>query len=469
MTEEVNVNILISISYVLVAVLAFYILTTFQIIEKEITNYRNDIIVFYSNIQNNTSNLKKNINQDINKIEDKQNLFELNTRKSVDKRIGTFENSLENIKNLITGLHENIRHVENSICGIKEKNRMTVEKNKSIEEKISCLGSSIEILNNKIGNEENKNLVDKKINLIEQTICQYREILREINQTVQINKNTENTESKIFLEKVQLIERQIKQIFGKISSIEKNNFNTGNEINLLGQNIQKLSDEITLIEKHSDNVSENLSENLSDITSSSTLNLEVKNFINIPDENSINYNLSSNLAEEDDIYEKYNKVQREHYKKKIIKLIEEEKIIIQNHKEIEIRFKTKYPTKIIQCPHGFSSVTVDSFGQIKDCKNTLHLLSFNYSNSKKLIEIVFCKYFIKYLDLESNYNYYINNRPNQYLNIIRFDVKNDIPILKDDCIEYIEVENECLKGIYYVMMKRKKILERFNNTYSKLI
>ncbi len=477
---EISINVLISLSYVLVGILAFHVLSTFFIIEKEINKSSNDIIIFYSDTLNKLNNIEKKINDKLNAIEEKQNLFESNTKRSVDKRIGTFENSIENIKQSINVLYDNTKQIESTINMLREKNKITIEKNKSIEEKLSYLNSNIEIFKNKtqiISNNENEITESKannlnQINLLEQKINQHVEILGNLSESLQKHKLEQLNEIKSYLEKVQLVERQIKQIFGKINSIEKNNSSIGTEINLLGLNIQKLSDEINSIDK-----TETISENISEITSStySTVNLDAQTNKSLSDENSVQTVQSvksgelNNFVNEYDLYEKYNQVQREHYIKKIINMIQEEKIMIQSHKEIEIKFKTKYPNKPINCPHGFSTVVIDGDGNVKDCRNTLHLLTFNYLNSKKLIEIIFCKYFFKYLDLESNFNYYINNRPTQNLNIIRFDVKNEIPIMKDNCVEYIEVENECLKGIYYVMLKRKKVLERFNHTYSKLI
>ncbi len=481
---EISINVLISLSYILVGILAFHVLSTFFIIEKEINKSSNDIIIFYSNTLNKLNNVEKKINDRLDDIEEKQKLFESNTKKSVDKRIGIFENFIENIKTSINGLFDNTKQIESNLNSLREKNKITIEKNKSIEERISYLNSNMEILKNKqttTSENNNKTLESNsdnsnQINLLEQKINLHVETLGNLTELIEKYKLEHFNEIKSYLEKVQLVERQIKQIFGKINSIEKNNSSIGTEINLLGVNIQKLSDEINSIDK-----TESISENISEITTSSTystVNLTTQTNKGLSDENSVQSVQSvqsiqsaqlSNLVNEDDLYEKYNRVQREHYIKKITNMILEEKTIIQQHKEIEIKFKTKYPTKPINCPHGFNTVVIDGDGHVKDCRNTLHLLTYNYLNSKKLIEIIFCKYFFKYLDLELNFNYYVNNRPTQNLNIIRFDVKNEIPIFKEDCVEYIEIENECLKGIYYVMLKRKKVLERFNHTYSKLV
>lgn len=450
---------LICISFILTAFLAVYVTFILYMIEKSIQKSENRIKNILANSDQYLTDKMKSIDLTINE-------FKVNTHKNIDKRFGNMEKTLEGYLNLITGITNQCREHTDELCKIREKIKLTIGKNKIIEEKIDSFisTSNYDNLNNIIKSTENINL---KIDKIETVLDKLQEDIIDI-QNLKINfesfRSTNDSKHNKVIEQINLLNNSYKSFRDKISNLEKkykltegyvknNDFDKViEEINVIKLNFQKINDELTTIEK--------MSEITSDSISIDTRNLDENKK---RDENKKDIDKSDLNLVEENIYKLFNLSQKDYYIKIIKRLIQKDISLIESHKNIETKFKEKFPEKEINCPDGFSPFIIYPDGKMISNDDSLHLLSINYKNSRKFIEIVFCKYFIDLIDVNKNYPYYIGGLEDS-LFINRFNIDINMVALEDD-VPFIEYENYCLKGIYYVLNKRIRILERFNNSY----
>ncbi len=457
-----TINQLIAISFLLSAFTILYVTTILYLFEKSIKKnqeYYKDLIG-----KSNTIFFEK-----LNKIESDIKDFESNTKKSIDKRFGLVHRTLEDNQKYIEGLYNQNRDNSFEISKIREKMKVTIGKNKSLEDKIESIinqeffniqnkEDSNNLENKKDDNDSEKVLIlENKLNSITDKLYNLTDELKSTKEFIDLVESKYNKNN----EMNKYIENQIKTLYGRFNSIDKKTKPFENyvkneqidkiifEIDNLKSNFQRLSDEITLEEK--------ISEITMDSNSIQTkiLNTEVTEQKNIKQ--------SNNIQSLDNIYELFNNSQKEYYINKIKELINSEKILIDECKEIEKNFKEKYPSSHFNFPDGFCSLKINQFGEVTPSSDTLHLLTYNYNNSNKLIEIVFCKHFIEHIDLDKNFHYYVNNQQVELIEITKFNIRPDIPLIISNDSDFVELENYCLKGIYYIMQRRKIILERFNN------
>jgi hypothetical protein len=458
---------LLPISFFLIAFLTIYISYIFYLLEKGIKKIETNHQIQIYELKN---KFEKNYNDLIVKFEE----FELNTKKNLDKRFSQTDKNIENLNQLIRGLtSENIEQ-NNEIGKIREKIKITVGKNKILEEKVENVENAMTTLNpeNFLRIEDKTNNLDMKLsdynnkNLeLKEKLILYEEnyaLIKPMNESVnRLMENIKSTNSKIgSLERKYNNQTTLSQEYVKNSELDKVMF----EIDNIKTSVQKISDEITLSEK------------ISDITSDSC-STDTKNYLEEPKEKNIQITEESvNKFNPNDLYKLYNISQKEYYVEKISKLIHDEIVLIETHKNIEKKIKEKYPDRALMVPTGFNILLIGLNGMIEPNPNSLHLLSSNYRTTGKQIEIIFCKNFIKTLEsinFNLNINYYVNKEPDSGLELYKFNIPNDIPINMDNDFDsesnYLEMENQCLKGIFYIMIKRKESLERFNFIYKTFV
>ncbi len=449
---------LICISFILIAFIVVYVTFIFYIIEKSIYKSENRIKMIIANSDQCLTDKMKSIDLTIND-------FEINTRKNIDKRFGNMEKTLEGYLNLITGLTNQCREHTDELCKVREKFKLTIGKNKLIEEKIDSIIdiSNNESINNIIRTIEITNVKMDGLEAIVNKLTEYIDDIKNIKKNFESDGQTNNSKYDKVIEQITLLNNSNKSFKDKINNLEKkykltegyvknNDFDRViEEIDLLKLNFQKINDEMTIMEK------------MSEITSDS-ISIDTKNL----DENIKNVDNNDLNLSEQNIYKLYNLSQKDYYIKIIKKLIQKDTSLVELHKDIETKFKEKYPGKEINCPDGFSQFILSSDGEKISNPDSLHLLSTNYKNSRKFIEIIFCKHFIDLIDIKKNYPYYVSGGQDDTLFINRFNVNIDMIALEDE--EPVnEYETYCLKGIYYVLNKRIKTLERFNNSYKIFI
>lgn len=417
------------------------------------------IIYFIQNrIKNILANLDQCLSEKMKSIYVIINEFEVNTRKNIDKRFSNIEKTLEGYLNLISGLTNQCREHTDELCKLREKIKLTIGKNKLIEEKIDSFISisNYESLDGAIKLTEN---VNKKLYELEIIVNKLQEGIID---TISFNKNLDYNNSLFdskhnkIIEQINLMNNNNKSLRDKINNLEKKYKSTEcyvknneldkivEEIDILKLNFQKINDELTTMEK--------MSEITSDSNDTKNLDEHKKSIVDI--------NIESH---EQNIFKLYNSSLKDYYIKIITILIKKDVELIELHRNIENKFKEKYPDKQIACPDGFCQNLISSEGYVLPNPKSLHLLSNNYKNSRKFIEIIFCKYFIHMIDIQKNYQYYISEFEDDIL-INNFNISLDMVMIEDD-EPLNEFENYCLKGIYYVLNKRIKTLERFNNSY----
>lgn len=455
-----TINQLISISFLLSVIILLYVTVILNYLQR--------------NIKKNEDNYKDLISKStsiffdkLNKIELDNKEFELNTKKNIDKRFGFVDKTIESYQQYIERLNNQNRENLFELGKIREKIKVTIGKNKTIEDKLNS------IINEKIYKVDSESIIndsEKLTNLNDK----FNSIIDEIKlfrESVDLSEAKHNKNNEImmnsFNELKKHIENQIKTLYGRFNSIDKKtkpieNYAKSEELNKiifeidnLKSNFQRLSDEITLEEKISEITIDSVSTQTKILNRNTSEKTEdnIKNF----EDSKINF------------YQIYNNSQKEYYVHKIKELISQEKILIDECKEIEINYKEKYPSSHFNPPDGFCSLKINQHGEIFVSSDTLHLLTHNYNNSNKLIEIVFCKYFIDLIDLDKNFHYYVNNQNVDILEISKFNIRPDIPLIISNDSDFVELENYCLKGIYYIMQRRKIVLERFNTVNKKIL
>lgn len=149
----------------------------------------------------------------------------------------------------------------------------------------------------------------------------------------------------------------------------------------------------------------------------------------------------------------------------INKLLDKEYEYFETINKITYNFSINNPNMLIPLPDGFNSIYLDMDGITKIKLNTLHLLSYNYLNTNKFIETVLIKYFIDKIDVNTFSYYNINSQSCDSMLLYKFDIKTDIPFISPDLLEFIILETQCLRGIYYVFIARQLCLERFISTF----
>ncbi len=370
-----------------------------------------------------------------NSIHVKQNDFELNTKKFVEKKINLLEKSIDtqkfHINNFIEYQKENTQYTNS----LREKNKLNYEKIKSLEKNYKDIGTTISEL--KIIDKTNCNNID---NSDKQKVINFEQI-----------NNLEKTILTLQL-KINMIENKTNLIIEENTVLKKNN-------NYYKKEYNNITNKINLItEQHKENkklITELIIKNiLDDIISK--INFENKVLLNnnecIDQIISKNFHLSEQLRFINDIS----------------KLISEEHILFEQYFVIKKCLEQKNINSNYILPDGFNVYYIEN-GNIFTKENTLHLLSCNYRTTIKFIEIVFCKFFIDKINIDKYSQFYINQARPKTLMIHRHDIKSETPIIPENSIEFTFLENHCLRGIFYVFIKRKLSLQRFIDTYNKIL
>lgn len=414
----------------------FLIITTIKVFLKCLVTY---LLIrhFNSEIKSFTEYIELKISSFSSFVIETQKEFEYNTKKYLEKKVSILENTVNRLNEQLTYIIQ--KNKENTIefDKFKEKNKINYEKYKLLEKKITMLENillnpksvvnpepvqitiqDIDILNVVRLLSEKNELLEKKIEEKDdniQLILSRLEILE--------NKNS------VFNKKFSIIER-------KISSLEKENI----EIKKKNSDLEKM----LIIKDVIDNVIEDV----------------------IKISNKSSQTITDCFITKNSLSEIFHNQEQKRYIKTIDTLLEQEKILIKRYCELWIKFN-KVKGKSLIFPDGFNTLYYDD-GKIKIKDNTLHLLSKNYIHTNRLIEIVFAKFFIDKINKDL-LQFYINDKNPKILLVHRFDIRTDIPIVCNDDIELLNLENQCLRGIYYVMIKRKTSFERFLSTYETII
>ncbi len=409
----------------------FLIITTIKVFLKCLVTY---LLIrhFNSEIKSFTEYIELKISSFSSFVIETQKEFEYNTKKYLEKKVGILENTINILNEQLAYIIQ--KNKENTIefDKLKEKNKINYEKYKLIEKKITVLENILPNPKSIVNPESIQNIdifsviriLSEKNELLEKKVEEKDDNIQLILTRLEILEN----KNSVFNKKFSIIER-------KISSLEKENIELKKKNDL---------EKIFIIKDVIDSV--------------------INDVIKISNKSS--QTITDCFITKNSLSEIFHNQEQKRYIKTIDTLLEQEKILIKRYCELWIKFN-KVKGKSLIFPDGFNTLYYDD-GKIKIKDNTLHLLSKNYIHTNRLIEIVFAKFFIDKINKDL-LQFYINDKNPKILLVHRFDIRTDIPIVCNDDIELLNLENQCLRGIYYVMIKRKTAFERFLSTYETII
>ncbi len=409
----------------------FLIITTIKVFLKCLVTY---LLIrhFNSEIKSFTEYIELKISSFSSFVIETQKEFEYNTKKYLEKKVGILENTINILNEQLAYIIQ--KNKENTIefDKLKEKNKINYEKYKLIEKKITVLENILPNPKSIVNPESIQNIdifsviriLSEKNELLEKKVEEKDDNIQLILTRLEILEN----KNSVFNKKFSIIER-------KISSLEKENIELKKKNDL---------EKIFIIKDVIDSV--------------------INDVIKISNKSS--QTITDCFITQNSLSEIFHNQEQKRYIKTIDTLLEQEKILIKRYCELWIKFN-KVKGKSLIFPDGFNTLYYDD-GKIKIKDNTLHLLSKNYIHTNRLIEIVFAKFFIDKINKDL-LQFYINDKNPKILLVHRFDIRTDIPIVCNDDIELLNLENQCLRGIYYVMIKRKTSFERFLSTYETII
>ncbi len=429
------VSILFSCMFILITVLTYFVQTNFYSIENkigELIKYFNGLII------NKIEFVLEKITGEKTDLENKFGV----------KFLG-IEKNIFSLKSSCTDLYSRYSELKKNFESFGEKNKITVEKNKNIERNISeinkshqlILSSNQEILSfyqfNKSREEkidllfsrpdyssELFNSLDEKISRMNLTLSYLEEKILNLESKNLILEHS-NSELKQTVNQLTLSVDQLTQSVGQLTEL---NTKLSSRIELIEENKISVDQRIYELEQNYRNPEPNTVENtktgceklLESVTKSVSeldVKFEAKNKKIHDKLNNLDLR-TLHIEKKNRELKKYQEVDFDllyqiglNKKKYLIKQINDliifEKQLIQQYWAIYNLFSQQNPTFPFPLPDGFDTFSIRFDGIILLKQNTLHLLSHNYTESKKLIEIVFCKYFHDQIDIHSNYDFYV--------------------------------------------------------------
>lgn len=464
-------NGMFAVIYLILAGFSYIIIKYFREFEKCLNSQHNFCIKINTKINEYVENLESNL----------KNLFEkkiyvINSKIDVlddfRKKINTEQDkSREKLKITV----ERIKNLESRYEQISSNNNQHNEKIVEINTKIYKLEETI--INISTHQEDpNKNInkpvyyetsdnEQKYLNLIDSKFSQYLDKFNTLNSTITILKEKilqlENHNSTLISDNKDLkskLNNIVRDHNSKIISIQRHIKNEQNTF-FAKEIINNLIEDVTINNTKNESIKQ-IQENIDQSIRSNEFNQSNES-------NELNQKIIS-LKDINDLSFIFYSKEKDRLIHDIEKLIIDEIGLFNSINLIRHKFSLINPNFTIPVPEGFNTFYFDIHGQPKFKNNTLHLLSNDYINTNKLIEIVFARYFFDKIDINTFYFYYINDQPAKSLLLYKFDIKSDIPIIPPDSIEFLILEIQCLRGIYYVFNNRKFSLERFLTAFGSV-